>query len=1101
MSPLSIRLLSGLVQRSFKVESVTHRVSRGFTHSISAPGIRILITVAMNWMTPHEASLQKLPAEADAEPETSVLDRKRPVPRFPDSFSANLGRKVSSPSSPQEISASATHRPPPSPLPESQSVINRKRDVIAGIAPPLPTTPLPTSRNRQVSTASSVKAMVARFEGGGCDDAPDKSDNMADSINDAPFSPIDSIKTKAPVDDSINTVSSTLAPSSTSHAGVPKTQTIDEGELELLKMQEFYKTEPLARCLDNYVPPKRNKEKVKVLPIKQDEGASMLKAAKLELHNTLAKSHEAYEERHPSAKEERLQREAAEAFKKGEPSKNNVSSSTPSEASTKSSRRTKKKALQKAQKKAEKAAKREGIDPIDQKPSSSTTTQPSQKEWTLRGQYPETFAKIDYWRSLPDPDAPQSSSATQTPGLVNQSFSSKDRAPRYGTVSHATSHDDSLASSASSSATLVPSQNQSISVTTADNHSSDGDSTDYDQDNTSRTINESDEAAIPSSQGANKPMSQHLTQKGGVRNYLHISDDELSDGETAKVIKAAAKQKEKRDADRRAHEAVNAAHAAGRIVHLENTKSIRDQISTNVKKSDIKPGFGKKAQPVPAFDEMAYSADSIACHTLKPAPLRIPSRTKQPSVEGSEKKERDTPRTPAPQLSGELKVNKGKHRVENVLSEAPGIDVSETGIPNNRNQIASSTRQKTGSINFSRPHTKNTQNQKQSDAPSNKSSSPAGGKKSKASARDKRGKKSASSASEKETQPGGGGYQVPSRDELNSFFGTKNQPGPVDAWLKEAAYRQKRREVEAAVAAAKAAQAAKASQASQPAQVSRPTTQTSHAAQNSGRQSFTAGDYQDLIQDDYNDLIRESPEKKQATHTQGGSSRVVPQTIDFNGQYPQTQQLAGARHHGGGPALPPTPASAYRPRVAAAKTTDEMMGELDDFFAEENDHLYEKKPGRASNSTAGGSQQQEPWDDPAYNEEALQYGYAYMQNNHTPLPDNFEPVPLTREQRRQVLAANSIAEADYPAPPAGYPTPAGPADGENTPPCPTRPPPSVPAPGTGTGTGGGNGQGRQRGSGEQVQSLRRAPRRFQRAATAPTSAPKSPAPGYDDDWF
>ncbi|KAF4419792.1 hypothetical protein CFRS1_v005433 [Colletotrichum fructicola] len=1056
----------------------------------------------MNWMTPHEASLQKLPAEADAEAETSVLNRKRPVPRFPDSFSANLGRKVSSPSSPQEISASATHRTLPSPLPESQSVVNRKRDVVAGIAPPLPTTPLPTSRNRQVSTASSVKAMVAKFEGGGCDDAPDKFDTMADLMNDAPSSPIDSIKTKAPVDDSINTVSSTLAPSSTSRAGVPKTQTIEEGELELLKMQEFYKTEPLARCLDNYVPPKRNKEKVKVLPIEEDEGASMLKAAKLELHNTLAKSHEAYEERHPSAKEERLQREAAEAFKKGEPSKNNVSSSTPSEASTKSSRRAKKKALQKAQKKAEKVAKREGIDPIDPKPSSSTTTQPPQKEWTLRGQYPETFAKIDYWRSLPDPDAPQSSSATQTPGLVNQSISSKDRAPRYGAVSHAASHDDSLASSASSSATLVPSQNQSISVTPADSHSSDSDSTDYDQDNTSQTINESDEAAIPSSQGANKPMSQHFTQKvgavGGVRNYLHISDDELSDGESAKVTKAVAKQKEKRDADRRAHEAVNGAHAAGRIVHLENIKSIRDQISTNVKKSDIKPGFGKKAQPAPAFDEMAYSADSIACHTLKPAPLRIPSRTKQPSVEGSEKKERVTPRTPAAQLPGELKVNKGKHRAGNVLSEAPGIDVSETGIQNNRNQIASSTRQKTGSINFSRPQNKNGQNHKQSDAPSNKSSSPAGGKKNKASARDKRGKKSASSASEKETQPGG--YQVPSRDELNSFFGTKNQPGPVDAWLKEAAYRQKRKEVEAAVAAAKAAQAAKASQASQPAQVSRPTTHTSHVAQNSDRQSFTAGDYQDLIQDDYNDLIRESPEKKQATHTQGDTSRVVSQTVDFNGQYPQTQQLAGARHHGGGPALPPTPPSAYRPRVAAAKTTDEMMGELDDFFAEENDHLYEK-PGRASTSTAGSSKQQEPWDDPAYNEEALQYGYAYMQNNHTPLPDNFEPVPLTRDQRRQVLAANSIAEADYPVPPAGYPTPAGPADGENTPPCPTRPPPSVPAPGTGTGTGGGTGQGRQRGSTEQVQSLRRAPRRFQRAATAPTSAPKSPAPGYDDDWF
>ncbi|KAH0426189.1 hypothetical protein CcaCcLH18_10517 [Colletotrichum camelliae] len=1056
----------------------------------------------MNWMTPHEASLQKLPAEAGAEPETSVLDRKRPVPRFPDSFSANLGRKVSSPDSPQEIHASATHRTLPSPLPESQSIINRKRDVIAGIAPPLPTSPLPTSRNRQVSTASSVKAMVAKFEGAGCGDSPDKSDTMADSMTDAPSSPIDSIKTKAPVDESINMTSSALAPGSVSHTALPKTQIVEEGELELLKMQEFYKTEPLARCLDNYVPPKRKKEKVKALPIEQDEGASMLKAAKLELHNTLAKSHEAYEERHPSAKEERLQQEAAEALKKRDPSKNIVSS-TPSEASTKSSRRAKKKAQKKAQKKAEKAAKHEGVDPTEQKPSSSTSTQPPQKDWTLRGQYPETFAKIDYWRSLPDPDAPQLSSSTRTPGLVNPT---KDRDPRYGTVSHETSHDESLASSASSSATLVPSQIQSISVTPADSHSSDSDSTDHDQHNTSQTFNESDGAAIPSSQGASQPMRQHLTQKVGAeanKDSEAGNDEELSDDESAKVTKAAAKQKEKRDANRRAHEAVNAAHAAGRIVQLENTKTSRNQIPTNIKKSDIKPGFGKTVQPATAFDEMAYGADSIACHTLKPAPLRIPSRMKQPSVEDSENKEKGTPLAPAPQLPGELKVSKGKHRMENVCYEALGTDAGETRNKGNRNQSASSTRQKAGSVNFSRPQNKAAQNQKHSDTPSNKSSSPAGGKTNKSSARDKRGKKSAPSASEKQKQPGG--YQGPSRDELNDFFGTKNQPGPVGAWLAEAAYRQKRKEVEAAVEAAKAAQAAKASQASQPAQVSRPakiyqSAQASHGAQNSDRQSFTAGDYQDLIQDYYNDLIRESPVKKQAAHTRGGSSNVIPQTVDYNGQYPQAQQLAGARQRGGGPALPPTPASAYHPRVAAAKTTDEMMGELDDFFAEENDHLYQK-PGRASISTAGGSQKQEPWDDPAYNEEALQFGYAYMQNRHTPLPDNFEPVPLTREQRRQVLAANSIAEADYPAPPAGYPTPAGPADDENAPPCPTRPPPSVPAPGTGTGTGGGIGQGRQRGSGEQVQSLRRAPRRFQRAATAPSAAPKSPAPGYDDDWF
>ncbi|CCF45354.1 hypothetical protein CH063_14468 [Colletotrichum higginsianum] len=98
-----------------------------------------------------------------------------------------------------------------------------------------------------------------------------------------------------------------------------------------------------------------------------------------------------------------------------------------------------------------------------------------------------------------------------------------------------------------------------------------------------------------------------------------------------------------------------------------------------------------------------------------------------------------------------------------------------------------------------------------------------------------------------------------------------------------------------------------------------------------------------------------------------------------------------------------------------------------------------------------------------------------------------------------------MSEAEYPAPPAGYPNPPGPDKGSNVPPCPTRPAPSAPAPSSAGGGGDGldkGGSGRYCIDGEAPAESLRKHRRFQRAATAPPAPPPvSPAPGYDADWF
>lgn len=306
----------------------------------------------MDWLNPREAG----PDQPQAQAEPSILDRKRPG-RFPDSFSSNLGRNTSSYFSQEQSSGldEEIHS-----LPENQSIINRKRDVIVGIPPPLP-----TPRNRQVSAASSVKAMVAKFESDG--GTPEKPDQMADAADLIPSSPVvDQTRGKASIDTSIDITTCSSA-CVVGHPSQPtqqqnihhKSLNAEEGELELLKMQEFLKTEPLARCLDDYVPPKRRDEKVVIYPLENDEGKSMSQAAKLELHNKLVEFHEIFEKRHPNAKTERLEKEAAaELLKAGHSAESVVSSAAPDDG-TKASCRAGKKAQKKADKRAEKVAKRE----------------------------------------------------------------------------------------------------------------------------------------------------------------------------------------------------------------------------------------------------------------------------------------------------------------------------------------------------------------------------------------------------------------------------------------------------------------------------------------------------------------------------------------------------------------------------------------------------------------------------------------------------------------------------------------------------------------------------------------------------------------------
>ncbi|KAL0942175.1 uncharacterized protein CTRU02_200061 [Colletotrichum truncatum] len=1001
--------------------------------------------------------------ESKAHAEPSVLDRKRPVARFPDSFSANLGRKASH-FFHQENSTSESEATSFPPIPESQGIINRKRDIIPGTLPPLL-----IPRDRQTSAASSVKAMVAHFESN-CN-ILEKPENMADSTDQtASSSSIEKGKGKASIDAPTYSSSPFLPMGPASQAMQPLNDTTEESELELLKMQEFFKTNPLTRCLDDYVPPKSKDEKINILPTEQDEGESMLKAAKLELHNRLASSYEAYEKRHPSAKLERLENEASEALRAGQPYKKGVSSGI-SEISTKASRRAQKKAQKKAEKKANKAAKREDIIAIHkpQAPSASATEKPAEKPWSLREQYPETFAKIDYYRSLPDPDKPQSSlrmaseqSVHETCSLSNSSTAGPKALPLAKLNS--TSHAQTICGNSH----IFEGQNKFRKDLAHD-------STDYDDSGASKTDVESSETNIQSpvqetSQPSVQPLASWPSMQSAQREFeggesfsfiQREPKEELSDEESVKKSKTAAVAKKKEEFNRRAHEAVNAAHAEGRLVHLENTKPIRDQVITEVRKSDIVPGFDEKKKLTPTFDEEAYAARSIACHTLKPAPLRIPSRTKEPTADS-----KDDAKAPPPpighQSSGALQLNTTKYRItSSEIVALEGDYHGKVGDNGRKGSITQPNRRKNSAVNFSWPNAQQAQKMQDHIVSEDPSTSLAGKKENTLPAYASEIKKPGTSGSSKKTFSSS--YNGPSRAELNDFFGTKTQAGQIDYWLaNELQARQNRQSAE----------------------------KSTESVQSTARQSFKADEYQSLIQDDFNHLVKESPEKKKQTaktkiysiSNDEKAPKVVPQTVIFNGQYPQPQRLAGTAPRSG-TALPPTPACTYRPQ-----TTGEKMDALDDFFSEESDDIYPVSGSAATPTT--GLPKQQPWDEPGYHEEALAYGYAYQQNNHDPLPDSMNPVPLTRSQRRHVLASYGMTEADYPAPPAGYPTPSGPADGEAAPPCPTRPPPTVPTPST----EGGNGQ---RG---QVASLRRAPRRLQRAATAP-SAPESPAPGYDADWF
>lgn len=336
--------------------------------------------------------------------EPSVLDRKRPVARFPDSFSANLGRKASSffrqddfaPGFDQKTSSS------PPPLPESQSIIHRKRDV-------LPDLPSPSiNRDRQTSVASSVKTMVAKFEGATA--TPEKSDRMSDR-GDFDLTPssspvADKGKGKASFDEPTDTAVASVATGDASQTEKKKSAR-EITDLELLKMEDYFNDESLTRSLDNYIAPKHIHTKVKVLPLEEDEGVSMVKAAKIELWNKLASLNEAFEKRHPSAKEERLAQEAAFAATNarldeifGESSKQGALNEE-AKRTTRAERRAEQKAQKKADKKAQKA--RKGEVPVATAPQavpSPTLEEHTTKEASLREKYPEIYAKIDYWRAL-----------------------------------------------------------------------------------------------------------------------------------------------------------------------------------------------------------------------------------------------------------------------------------------------------------------------------------------------------------------------------------------------------------------------------------------------------------------------------------------------------------------------------------------------------------------------------------------------------------------------------------------------------------------------------------------------------------------------------
>ncbi|KAI3546164.1 hypothetical protein CSPX01_04660 [Colletotrichum filicis] len=1081
--------------------------------------------------------------------EPSVLDRKRPVARFPDSFSANLGRKTSSffrqddftPGFDQKSSSSPPPLPESQSITESQSIIHRKRDVLPG-------SPSPSStRDRQTFVASSVKAMVAKFEGATATlEKPDKMSDHGDFDLTPASSPVaDKGKGKASFDESTDTTAASVA---TGDASQPeKKKSVREiVDLELLKMENYFNDESLARSLDNYVAPKHIHTKVKVLPLEEDEGVSMVKAAKIELWNKLASLNEAFEKRHPSAKEERLAQEAAfdatnarldEIF--GEPSKQGALNEE-TKKSTRAERRAEQKAQKKADKKAQKA--RKGEVPVATAPqavTSPTLEEHTTKEASLREKYPEIYAKIDYWRALGAAKKPAdlldpADSGSEYTDDVHSEDDSLLAAPSQP-VAHETQTTTAYGQAAESKSQTKEASTDDDSSSSDDDDSSTGSSNGdpfhlnkyltpeyqakaqaylkaFDEAQAQVTDKPSDKpvygpAPPPSStQSGGKTIAGKPTAMDSRSQQTAESDESYTfiQRDPKEAAKVSAAQQERDEINRRAYERVNAAHARGEIVHLENTKPIRDTFSTDIKKEDIVPGFGKgkNKQAPAAFDEEVYAGRSIASHTMKPAPLRIPSRAKQPAVDNDKPGAKDASQA---------------QRKTSSVSDAPRSSNSSR-----YRMVAGESTSFTQAYNGNNPFLNRT---------TSGSSTQSGGPRSSSSARN---------------------FSWPKRPKSSKY-------DFVDSDDEEATKKKKSDKTPAQT------QTTTSSSSSSPrtlldntkcltgftrkmAPLPKPPVDDETGA----HRSFTPEEYKTVIQDEFNRFVQQSPEKKaRDLETALAILNGVPSASSSASRTPTAPALAAASDNitrqtvtvnpslqrpavrlAGATALPPTPATSVVPA-----TMSQQMADLDDFFAEENDHYYTTSGPAAVgssyassyNSTAStGEKNQgekesqykdEPWNDPNYHEEALSHGYAFKKTGYNNLPDDMDPVPLTRGQRREVLEHYGITEADYPAPPVGYPNPPGPEPGTVAPPCPSRPAPSVPGRVTPAGSiGGGDISASSTHGGYSdafasaqaytqtqapatFQSLR-TPRRFRRAATAPPApAPDSPAPGYDADWF
>ncbi|KAK2052209.1 hypothetical protein LY76DRAFT_671858 [Colletotrichum caudatum] len=1065
----------------------------------------------------HEGSLNN-PRDT---PQPCILDRKRPVARFPDSFSSNIGRKASSFYS-QEDSASGVdknHSPPP-PIPESKSLLHRKRDVISG----LPSPPLP--RNRQKSTVSSVKAMVAKFESVG--DTPEKFEKMVDHEDHHPIpsSPVvDKCKGKTSLIDDTDASASCLPTCQPSSIFEEKSDK-SEVDLELLKMQEFFKGEPLARCLDDYTPPTYFDKKTKVLPLENDCGKSMETAAKVDLWNKLASLTDNLEAQYPSVKEEREAKQAvisaAAAYLEealGEPPKK-MSQVDAAQTSNKSSRRAEKKAQKKADKKAQKAAKRDNsVANTLSAASSSMAKQVAGDDLSLREKYPEIFAKIDYWRSFQDPDSPADADDDYT-SISDIDSSQSTAQPVSRSIKQPVSQP------AVEEAQSVSKQQHNTLATKVENDKTFADDS-SESDNWSTGSSNGDPLYLnkyltPSYQAAAKVFLEDFERKNPTQpitkptvqqavpeatkdeesvKFVQRDPKELSDSETTKKEKAIEAEKRRVELNKRAHERVNAAHADRNILHLDNYRSLRDAVETNIKKEDIVPSFGQKKQPAPEFDEEAYATRSIASHTLKPAPLRVPSRMQQPVTGSNTTDAKSTAPTQAKTrlLPGALPINTNKYRMVTGDFTALGVGF---GKSSNRIASGSSTHSSRGAVNFSWPKAQH-EDAKNKYEFNDEDDSDYDNEKKKSNTFPTKlnvGIRNANSASVHPRIVSAGGQARETHNHGDAFDnkptdGHHDPAASTDTQSKGSSKNQSYTSAQPDVTSAKGSD------------------------EETQRRSFTADEYQSLIQDDYDAFAKDSPEKKQkrledamAGPKTGFTMRATEPTSDITHQtvvLPAHQQPSTI-HMPGATTLPPTPATSHVPM-----TTREKMAELDDFFSEENDHRYtttRTNTGSTYSSDYGdgagtGVQDQvhdQPWNDPKYHEEALSYGYAYKQTNYHTLPDSMKPVPLTHEQRHQVLKSYGIPDDQYPAPPIGYPNPPGPDKGSKAPPCPTRAAPIAP---TVLGAGGGGDKAGSCGNrssadgGAAVESLRKH-RRFRRAATAPPApAPVSPAPGYDADWF